>query len=302
MEVTIKVESLGDPSAMHRDTIDDSGKLLTKVDNGGKNVEWTPLCLGRFTMVAKDFEGKTVQVNPLLLHNDHEKELFQLGAKRKEQKLEAAKQNDLRKQQPNSVERDFLQGIYQELHQYEDGKGAFQKDRLPAGVVMMSDTILDNVKLCHPQERNIHSSIFGGFLMKEAFEIAYTNAMLFTKGRPYTVALDEIAFKKPVPIGSVLLLTSQVVYAEGPPHRTFQVEVTAEIIPDVRNDNEKVVTNVFNYTFASGKENDSSVPRVLPYSYGEFMQTLKAKRRRDIGIQMKKAQLEEFKKYKIIPE
>lgn len=48
--------------------------------------------------------------------------------------------------------------------------------------------------------------------MREAFELAYANAMLYAKERPLFLSLDEISFKKPIPIGSVLNLTSNVVY------------------------------------------------------------------------------------------
>jgi len=46
------------------------------------------------------------------------------------------------------------------------------------------------------------------------------------KSRAKFLALDEISFRKPVPIGSILIMTSQIVYAPGSPHRSFQVAVS----------------------------------------------------------------------------
>jgi acyl-coenzyme A thioesterase 9 len=57
--------------------------------------------------------------------------------------------------------------------------------------------------------------MFGGYLMREAFELAYANAMLYARERPLFISLDEIAFKKPIPIGSILHLTSNVVYTNS---------------------------------------------------------------------------------------
>lgn len=56
----------------------------------------------------------------------------------------------------------------------------------------------------------MHFSVFGGYLMREAFELAYTNACAFLRGRPYTVSMDDVAFRRPVPIGSILHFTSHV--------------------------------------------------------------------------------------------
>lgn len=137
--------------------------------------------------------------------------------------------------------------------------------------------------------------------MREAFELAYTTARLYLRARPFTLSSDDITFRKPVPIGSVLFLSSQVEYAEGEPHGTFQVSVTAEILNAAYK---KELTNVFHYTFgrsetpesaAAGKK--ATVRRLLPRSYGEAMGYLQGKRRKARGIELKKAQLNEFAEF-----
>lgn len=287
MEVTIRVESLGDPKSL--DPIDDSGEQIHLT----QSPKWTPICLCKFTLVARDpSTHASAQVPTLNLTTAAEKRLFALGAESKKHKLEAAR-TDLSKQPPTPEERLLIHALYLEYQKYTDAKGDLNPALVPKNVTFEQDTRHQIVKICHPQERNIHSSIFGGFLMREAFELGYAVAMLYIKGRPWTVALDDIAFRKPVPIGSILHLTSQVEYAEGEPHATFQVSVTAEVISDIAT-GVKQVTNIFYFTFARGKEPGVQVRKMLPRTYGESMQYLQGKRRKERGQFYKKAQLDEF--------
>ena len=163
----------------------------------------------------------------------------------KRHKLEAAKR-DLSKEPPTPDERLLIHQLWLEQRKYEQqqqqqlssslpfaggggggGGGAAAAAATPNSnstttptttttptltnrIAYPAETRLQAVKLCHPQERNIHSSIFGGFLMREAFELAFTNATLYLNARPYTLSSDDIAFRRPVPIGSILFLNSQV--------------------------------------------------------------------------------------------
>ena len=101
--------------------------------------------------------------------------------------------------------------------------------------------------------------------MRLAFELAYSTGYIFTRSRISFVALDDITFRKPVSIGSLLSLTSQAVYSKGYPSRSFQVKVKADVIDPVRDTQD--TTNVFHFTFAVGP--DDKVPRVMPRSYDE---------------------------------
>ena len=46
----------------------------------------------------------------------------------------------------------------------------------PANSEWLGDAVLKNVHICHPQSRNIYGKVFGGFLMRNAFELAWVNA------------------------------------------------------------------------------------------------------------------------------
>ncbi len=65
------------------------------------------------------------------------------------------------------------------------------------GFKWMRDTALKNTLLMNAQERNIHGKIFGGYLMKTAYELAWALAVTyFGVYTPVFVAVDDIQFVK----------------------------------------------------------------------------------------------------------
>lgn len=144
-----------------------------------------------------------------------------------------------------------------------------------------------------PQYRNRHHfMIFGGFLLKQTFELAFCCAASFAHTRPVFVSLDPSTFQNPVPVGSVLYLTATVVYCD-PPLVAGQSEdgvhdhdkvtgdeeltrVQVRVDSKVRNveHGEVKPTGQFNYTFTVKRN-----IQVLPRSYTEFMMYVDARRR-----------------------
>ena len=51
--------------------------------------------------------------------------------------------------------------------------------------ILIRDTCLDNSFICQLQQRNIHGLIFGGFLIRRAFELAFSMSYSFTSMAPY---------------------------------------------------------------------------------------------------------------------
>ena len=54
------------------------------------------------------------------------------------------------------------------------------------------------------------NKIFGGFLMRQAFELAWANTYVYTRTRPMIQHMDDISFKKPVSVGALLYFNAQV--------------------------------------------------------------------------------------------
>ncbi|ORZ37575.1 HotDog domain-containing protein [Catenaria anguillulae PL171] len=235
----------------------------------------------RFTMVARDpITNQSVQVNPLVLENDAERRLFAMGAELKAQKKLAASQA-LTKAPPTPEERLVIHDLWLQSKKYAEAP------TLPASLAWMSDSKMQSVVITQPQDRNIHNFIFGGYLMRQAFEVAYTTASVFCKGHPVFLAMDDIWFRKPVPIGSILRFDSRVVYSRAPTNTSFQVMVTAEVI-DIKTGT-RDTTNVFHYTFGLDKaKNSHQLPQVLPRTYEESMNYLEGKRKWELGLEMAK--------------
>ena len=134
-----------------------------------------------------------------------------------------------------------------------------------------------------PQYRNRHNfMIFGGFLLKSTFELAFTCASAFSHTRPTFIALDPSTFENPVPVGSVLYLTATVAYTDSPlvsdkehsPDGTTRIQVRVD--SKIRNTEhgETKPTGQFNYTFEVKKD-----IKVVPQTYSQFMMYLDARRR-----------------------
>ncbi|KAJ4357875.1 uncharacterized protein N0V89_002452 [Didymosphaeria variabile] len=142
----------------------------------------------------------------------------------------------------------------------------------------MDTTILRNATIMQPQNRNRHQfMIFGGFLLKQTFELAFTTAAAFAHARPTFVSLDPSTFQNPVPQRSF----TRILRLLGPPGEQFdpeseysrvQVRVDSKV-RDVEHGRSKP-TGTFNYTFTVKKN-----IRVVPRTYQEFMLYLDARRR-----------------------
>ena len=76
------------------------------------------------------------------------------------------------------------------------------------GSKFIGDTKLEKTLIMHMQEKNIHGKIFGGYLMRESFEIAWLCAHLHANGDyPAIIHIDDINFLASVDIGSGLTFT-----------------------------------------------------------------------------------------------
>ena len=159
--------------------------------------------------------------------------------------------------------------------------------RKPENALYMSSTEIQSVQIMQPQYRNRHNfMIFGGFLLKSTFELAFTCASATSHSRPTFIALDPSTFENPVPVGSVLYLTATVAYTDSPTltgadgdvkaspegYTRIQVRVDSKI----RNTEhgETKPTGQFNYTFDVKRD-----VKIVPQTYSQFMMYLDARRR-----------------------
>ena len=86
------------------------------------------------------------------------------------------------------------------------------------------------MSICQPDNRNIYGKIFGGYIMRQAFELAWANSFVFCKSRPRVLHMDDILFRSPVEIGAMLYFNSQVCFTQG---NYVQIRVSAETLDPV---------------------------------------------------------------------
>ncbi|XP_035567830.1 acyl-coenzyme A thioesterase 9, mitochondrial isoform X1 [Canis lupus baileyi] len=229
--------------------------------------EFCPVLDATFVMVARDSENKgPAFVNPLIPESPEEEELFRQGELNKGRRVTFSA-TSLLKMAPSAEERTTIHEMF--LNTLDPKTVSFRSRVLPPNAVWMENSKLKSLEVCHPQERNIFNRIFGGFLMRKAYELGWATACNFGGSRPFVVAVDDIMFQKPVEVGSLLFLSSQVCFTKD---NYIQVRVHSEVAS--LESKEHMTTNVFHFTFMSEKE----VPLVFPRTYGESMLYLDGKR------------------------
>jgi acyl-coenzyme A thioesterase 9 len=246
---------------------------------------WTeePFLEAAFTFVARDPQtNRPAAINPLAIPAEGEEaRRFAVGAQR-----DAARKalRQLAKESPtgHTLDQETILSAHDLLAQ---SKRLLSMPALADPTeILMSETRLHNALIAQPQQRNTAGRVFGGFLMRRAFELAHTTAYLFGGRRPIFLELDEVKFASAVSVGDLLkfescvLYTSEAMDVDG--RLTVHVEVTADVIkPEQRS---SVTSNTFNFTFGvaanadgsgraarRGEEGGPNLRRVLPATHEE---------------------------------
>jgi len=243
----------------------------------------TPWLSARFVFVARNTEtGRAAPIPPLLLETEAEKAKF----------AECQHRNDLRKKQraaapsppsllsstasgsavgggstrptalrePTRLEQasELASDLLLEARPLTDMPALANRD-----AILMSSTHLSNVFVCQPQQRNTHGRIFGGFLMRRAFELSFATAYLFIGSQPQFREVDEVTFEKPVDVGNMVRFDSVVLYTSQS-KTTMRPLVHVEVVARVTRPEERLsfVSNTFHFVFE--KRDGGTVRRVLP--------------------------------------
>ncbi|RMZ92263.1 hypothetical protein DV736_g474, partial [Chaetothyriales sp. CBS 134916] len=226
------------------------------------------------TMVSLDpATKKPTQVAPLEVTTPEEKALFARGEQNYKRK-KALRSSHITLKAPDEEESRLIHKMWTDSLAYADSNNSAQQ---PSNMVNMSKTTIHSTQIMQPQYRNRHNfMIFGGFLLKTSFELAFTCAASFSHTRPRFVNLDPSTFEEPVPVGSVLYTSAIVTYTE--PHPSGGTRIQVIVRTHVRNvehqERERKNTGTFLYTF-----NSPAKVSVLPQTYGESMMWVNGRRR-----------------------
>lgn len=248
-----------------------------------------------FTMVALDpMTRKPTPIPRLVCETPEQEDLFQAGAA-KALAQRAERKTSLLEVEPDDEESALIHRIWLRQLEYHDPNRPL---RQPPNVVAMARTQLSTAAIMQPQYRNRHQTmIFGGYHLKQTFELAFCAAASFAHARPTFVSADPCTFRSPVPVGSVLYLTATVAYTDpavveedgtesnnkdSPPLTRVHVRVDSKV-REMEHGTARV-TGQFHYTFTVPKD-----VRVLPHTYEEYMRYIDARRRIQAGAKSRES-------------
>jgi acyl-coenzyme A thioesterase 9 len=217
-----------------------------------------------FTMVARTGEGeasRSLEVLPLDCADELEE-----GRRRKA----IARRETYRRQQaaatepPNRKEYALLAA----LHAAQDRPGFSGQ--------LVSELVTSNWEKMYPEQENVPQKIFGGYLIRRAFELASINAEEIAPDRPVILRVNRINFLQPVRLGDKLHFVSRVVYTG---RTSICVEVNIERISRDRVTRALSNTCVFTFVNVDADMMPRPVPAVYPTTYAEDARYLEAYRR-----------------------
>ena len=268
----------------------DSGNM--HVNELNKNIIKTiPVMSAKFLMVARcALLHKAVQVHPLKLRNEKEQTIYNNGHQLRNLKR-LQQQQSLLNFPPTPSELKTIHDLFiNELngnllhHQSATINGMADLNKC-----YMKSTTLEITLVTQPQDRNVHNFIFGGYLLKTAFELAKTTAILFTNCKLVDFQnMDDVLFRLAVPIGSILRFRAMVVYSI-PFHerqtipKKWKESFLVQVVADVKDEDQFDTSNIFYFTFKPSEE--VNVKFIVPETYQESMLYLQGKRTFEQGMQ-----------------
>lgn len=267
--------------------------LLTVPTQPGETPK--PVMMANQTFVARGAGNRAIPVPRLVPRSPFEKQLHEQGRAESEARR-LARSASLHRTPPTPEELAIVHNLFMEQTalarrgrsgSMEFVAGTTAPPLAPgaprAKPMYVTDTCLSTTFVTQPDMRNIHGKVFGGWLMRVAFETAWACAWSATGTTPKFLALDDITFLQPVEFGKLLRLDAQIDYCKGPPHKTYSVSVAATMHTpgDVDAGRDMQLTNEFNFTFYA--DDAGRLPRVYPRSYADAMSYIHAFRRQRAG-------------------
>jgi acyl-coenzyme A thioesterase 9 len=228
-----------------------------------------------FTFVARDaVTNKAAAVNSLLPGTETEKALFASTAKRvehKKKRLKLLKAGDQGLSETLQLaKRTFVESVTRETRTRKELPSLASADD-----ILSTTTKTENIFVAQPQQRNLSGRIFGGFLLRRAFELAFATSYVFGGSRPTFKSVRDMDFLKPVDVGDLLRFKARVLHVDfdnGKDNKvsshdnTQFVDVEVECFVTRPEMVTSEVSNTFLFTFFVDSQNGKTTKRVLPNS------------------------------------
>lgn len=232
------------------------------------NGKWQKITRALFLMAARNpcLTGPAF-VNSIEPANEREKYILAGGVERKERRLKISNES-LKKVIPNESEQMLIHKIFLSTMSKDDV--SLTKLELPPNCEWMENCKLTNVVISHPENRNFHNKVFGGFIMRNAFELGFSLAYLYSKHMPKLKHISDVVFHKPVEVSSLTRMTAYVVYT----YKNY-IQISVFVESTNKNPDSLSTTNELHFTF----ELSDPATTVIPKSYLEAMLYINGKRR-----------------------
>lgn len=216
-----------------------------------------------FTMVAREGNGPSergLSIPPLDVDDQQER----IRDSRAKARRAADRRESRTTLEPPSPE-EFL--LISELYRAQEAPGF--------SGLLAGQLVTETWERTYPEQDNPWKTIFGGYLMRRAYELSITCAELVAPNRAVLAAVNRINFFRPVEIGDKLHLTSRAVYTSGP---AICVETAIERIS--RDRSVRALSNSCLFTFVSVDAElvPRNVPPVFPSNHSEELRYLAARR------------------------
>ncbi len=215
-----------------------------------------------FTMVARG--GEAAEESRVLTPLEYKDDLERRRAEKALEERELYRQQQAALLEPPSREEYEL---LRHLHtaQDEPGFSGLKADRL----------VVDAWERMYPEQEYVPHRIFGGYIIRRAYELSSICAELVAPNRAIIAAVNRINFFHPVRLGDKLHYTCRVVYTD---ENFICVEAGIERIS--RDCTSKALSNSCLFTFVNvdAEQRHQPVPCIYPTTYAEDARYLAAHR------------------------
>lgn len=150
--------------------------------------------------------------------------------------------------------------------------------------LLARDLVTTGWERMYPEQENVPKKIFGGYIVRKAYEQSSICAQLVAPDRPVIVSVNRINFNQPVRMGDRLQFLSRVTHAAG-----HSVSVETEIMRFGLDRSQAALSNTCVFTFVNvdGDLVPRPVPAIYPTTYREDDRFLDAHRRREAYLAWK---------------
>ena len=240
---------------------------------------------------------KSTPTPPIIPETPSEKKDFEEGQARADFKKRLRQQKKDKNDTMNQKVEELAQSLFEE---------SLVLQNLPSLAdprsILMDQTYMSNSQIAQPQAQNLHNRIFGGFLMRRAFELAYANTCkiffwpghchlnsfhelihlpfssidVFAGAKPIFLEVDQVSFTKPVDVGDLIQFHSRVLYTDDGCLSDYDKNFTREEQNDMQlvhieveawitipEEARSVVSNTFYFTLAVSKNEGQQPTRPL---------------------------------------